>query len=92
METIKGTLLHLFEVEIKNGFRKRIFVIQENSNPNYPQEIKLEAHKDKCDVLNLFAVGMEVEVNYFLNGKSFVNQEGVKTWNNQLVLSTIKKI
>jgi hypothetical protein len=60
-----------------SGFSKREFVVT-TAHDKYPQDLKFEVVKDKCPMLDGFAVGQEVQVNFDIrgneyNGKYFVN-------------------
>jgi len=60
-----------------SGFMKREFVIT-TPDAKYPQDIKFEVVKDKCTVLDNFAVGQDVTVSFDIrgneyNGKYYVN-------------------
>jgi len=59
-----------------SGFTKREFVITVESK--FPQDIKFELVKDKCDWLDKFSVGQQVTVSFDIrgneyNGKYYVN-------------------
>ena len=59
-----------------SGFTKREFVI--TTDERFPQDIKLECLKEKCDLLNDYQVGDDVKVSFNLrgneyNGRYFVN-------------------
>lgn len=53
-----------------NDFKKRAFVLDVNDG-NYPQKIQLEFIQDKCDLLNNFKIGQEVEVEFNLQGREW---------------------
>jgi hypothetical protein len=60
-----------------SGFSKREFVVT-TANDKYPQDLKFEIVKDKCPLLDDFAPGQDVQVNFDIrgneyNGKYFVN-------------------
>ena len=59
-------------------FKKREWVGVDNSNPTYPTPIKFECIKDKCSLLDAFAVGEEVEVEYNITGNRWTNPKGVE--------------
>ncbi|MBA3900576.1 MAG: DUF3127 domain-containing protein [Bacteroidetes bacterium] len=64
-----------------SGFSKREFVI--TTTEQYPQDIKLEVIKDKCSILDKYAVGSDVNVSFNLrgnefNGKYYVNLQAWK--------------
>ena len=50
-----------------SGFTKREFVINDNAE-KYPQLLKLEAVKDKCNHLNSYSVGDPITVSVNLRG------------------------
>ncbi|WP_018970179.1 DUF3127 domain-containing protein [Rubritalea marina] len=60
-----------------SGFTKREFVIT-TSDSKYPQDIKFEVVKDRCEQLDQYALGQEVLVNFDVrgneyNGRHYVN-------------------
>jgi hypothetical protein len=60
-----------------SGFSKREFVVT-TSHDKYPQDLKFEVVKDKCQMLDAYEVGQEVQVSFDIrgneyNGKYFVN-------------------
>jgi len=59
-----------------SGFQKREFVV--TTEEQYPQDIKLELIKDKCNLIDAFQPGDDVVVQFNLrgneyNGRYFVN-------------------
>ncbi len=59
-----------------SGFTKREFVITVESK--FPQDIKFELVKEKCEWLDKFAIGQQVNVSFDIrgneyNGKYYVN-------------------
>ena len=77
--TLKGTIKHIGQTQSfgDKGFTKREFVVTDKDD-KYPQDIKFEAIKERCDQLNSISVGEEVEVSFNLrgneyNGKHYVN-------------------
>jgi single-strand DNA-binding protein len=55
--------------ESASGFRKREFVV--TTTEQYPQDIKLELTKDKCDQLDGFSIGENVTVSFNLRGNEY---------------------
>ncbi|MFZ5552316.1 MAG: DUF3127 domain-containing protein [Bacteroidota bacterium] len=71
MYTIKGTIkLIRATQQVSEKFRKREFVLTDNSS-QYPQHISIQATQDKCDLLNAFNEGDEVEVGFYLRGREW---------------------
>ena len=60
--------------EISDRFRKREFVVEENSG-QYPQVIPFEFTQDKCEVLDTYKVGDEVKVSFNLRGREWVSKQ-----------------
>lgn len=80
---IEGKILLIHDTQtFASGFQKREFVV-ETSEEKYPQQIKLEAVKDGCAVLDEYEIGDEVSVSFNLrgneyNGKHYVNLQAWK--------------
>jgi hypothetical protein len=53
-----------------SGFTKREFVIT-TGDSKYPQDIKFEIVKDKCALLDQFAVGQAVSVSFDVRGNEY---------------------
>ena len=82
---ITGKLFAIDEtVNITETFRKREFVIEYAENVEYPELIKFEAIQDKCELLNTFKVGDDMEVSFNLKGRKWTNQEGEDKYFNSL--------
>ena len=74
METI-GRIKKIFEEKsYGDNFKKREIVI--TTNETYPQHLIIEFHQDKCDLLNNFKVGDDVEIGLNLRGREWKNPEG----------------
>ena len=55
-----------------NGFTKREFVIKvtgPDQNPTYPNYLAFELIKDRCALIDQFAIGAEIKVHFNLNGR-----------------------
>ncbi|MTI29890.1 DUF3127 domain-containing protein [Cytophagales bacterium RKSG123] len=81
---MRAKILEISEtVQITDSFRKREFVVEFAENPQYPEYIKFEMIQDKCDLLNSFSVGQEVEVHFNLKGRKWTDPQGnVKYFNS----------
>ena len=60
-----------------SGFTKREFVVT-TAHDKYPQDIKFDMMKEKCQMLDSFDLGQDVQVSFDIrgneyNGKYFVN-------------------
>ena len=68
---LEGTIHKIFEVQtFASGFSKREFVV-EVPDGNYPQQIKLEAVKDKAALLDSVSEGDQVKVTFDLRGNEY---------------------
>ena len=66
------------------SFNKREVVITV-ADDKYPQDIAVELHQDKCDLINSYNVGDSVKVSVNLRGKEWINPQGVARYFNSLV-------
>ena len=82
---IKGTIKKIFEtIQISERFRKREFVVEYSKNPEYPQTIQFEITQDRCEILNAFKEGQQVEIFFDLKGREWTNPSGEKKYFNSL--------
>ncbi|MGB0992923.1 MAG: DUF3127 domain-containing protein [Akkermansiaceae bacterium] len=66
-----GKLKVIFETQsFPSGFTKREFVLT-TGDENYPQDIKFELIKDKCEWLDKFSQGQDVTVNFDIRGNEY---------------------
>ena len=82
---IKGKIKNISEtVQISERFRKREFVVEYASNPDYPQTLQFEMVQDRCELLDSFEVGQEVEIFFDLRGREWTNPQGQVKYFNTL--------
>ena len=82
---IKGTIKKIAEtVQISDRFRKREFVVEYSSNPDYPQSLQFEMVQDRCELLDSFQEGQQVEISFDLRGREWTNPQGVVKYFNTL--------
>jgi hypothetical protein len=73
----RGSFLLIHDIQsFASGFTKREFVI--STGERYPQQLKFELVKERCAMLDDFAVGDDVVVQFDIrgneyNGKHYVN-------------------
>ena len=68
---VKGTV-HLIEQTQEvgnNGFKKRLIVVK--TDGEYPQFIPVDFVKDKCAILDGYAVGQLVEISVNMRGNEY---------------------
>jgi len=68
--------------EVSASFKKRELVV--TTNEQYPQHILIEFGQDKCNILDNYKVGQEVEVSINLRGREWVNPQGETKYFNQI--------
>ncbi len=81
---IQAKILEIFEtVEVSERFRKREFVVEYGENPQYLEILKFEVTQEKCEMLDSFHVGEEVEIAFNLRGRKWISPQGdVKYFNS----------
>lgn len=80
MFNIKGTLKKIYPTQqVSDKFKKREFVLTEDSNPQYPQYISFQLVQDKCDLLDTFREGQSIEVSFSLRGREWNNPKTGET-------------
>jgi hypothetical protein len=60
--------------EVTTTYKKRELVV--TTNEQYPQHILIEFGQDKCNILDNYKVGQEVEVSINLRGREWTNPQG----------------
>ncbi len=78
-----------------SGFQKREIVV--TTDEKYPQDIKLEFTKDKCEILDNYRAGQAVEIAFNLrgneyNGKYYVNLQAWKIEETAINSETHKEL
>jgi len=74
---IEGELIEIYDTEqVSERFRKREFVVEYTTNPDYPQFIKFELVQDRCEGLDEFSTGQHVAVEFELKGRRWTDREG----------------
>ena len=82
---IKGKIKKISEtVEISDRFRKREFIIEYSNNPEYPQVIQFEMVQDRCEILDQFKEGQQVEIFFDLRGREWTSPQGEIRYFNKL--------
>ncbi len=76
--------------QISDRFRKREFVIELADNPRYPQYVQFQLTGDRCDQLERFSVGDEVEIEFTLRGREWTSPRGEVKYFNSLDVWTLE--
>ena len=76
---IKGTIRKIFDtVQVTDKFCKREFVLE--TGDKYLEFIKFQVVQDKCELLDKFREGDEINVFFNLKGKPYTNKDGVTSY------------
>lgn len=82
---IKAKIQTIFpSQQVTASFKKREFVVEYADNPQYPEFIKFECIQDKCDQLDSFSEGQDVNVSFNLKGRKWTDPQGVDKYFNSL--------
>ncbi|NDB35076.1 MAG: DUF3127 domain-containing protein [Flavobacteriia bacterium] len=63
-------------VNVSEKFSKREFVVTDNSNGNYPQDILFQSTQDKCALLDNFKINDSVDVSFNIRGREWKSPQG----------------
>jgi len=89
----RGRIHALFEAQqVTQRFRKREFVVELDDNPRYPQYVMFQLTGDRCEMLDEFAVGDPVRVEFSLRGREWKNPRGEVRYFNSLDVWTLEKL
>jgi hypothetical protein len=90
---IRGKVVEIFQLQqVRETFKKREFVIEYRENSQYAEFIKFEMIQEKCELLNDFSAGDDVEVQFNLKGRVWTNPQGEKVYFNSLQAWRIDKL
>lgn len=70
------------EQQVSGSFKKREIVV--TTDEQYPQDIQIEFTQDKCDLLNNYKKGDNVNVSINLRGREWVNPQGETRYFNSI--------
>ena len=76
MYTLKGSIKKIKETRnVSDTFKVREFVIEDNTG-QYPQIIAFQSAQDRCEMLDNFEIGQDVEVFFNLRGREWTSPTG----------------
>lgn len=82
---IIGIIHKIMETQqVSATFQKRVFIIKQDNGKGYPELISLEFVQDKVDHIKGYQVGQEVEVEFNLKGREWINPQGEAKYFNTL--------
>ena len=82
---IQGKIHAAFDAEqVTQRFRKREFVLELEGESRYPQYVMFQFTGDRCEMLDGFAKGEEVKVEFSLRGREWTSPKGDVRYFNSL--------
>ena len=89
---ISAKIIEIFETaKVTDSFKKREFVVEYSENPQYPEFIKFEFIQEKCELLDNYSIGEEVEITFNLKGRKWTDPQGTVKYFNTLQAWRIDK-
>ena len=90
---ISGKLHATFEAQqVTQRFRKREFVVELGDNPDYPQFVMFQLTGDRCEHIDGFKIGDEVNIEFNLRGREWNSPQGETKYFNSLDVWKIEKL
>lgn len=80
---VQGKIKVIGKVETYGNFTKRNYVV--TTDEKYPQDISIELHQDKTNLIDKFKVGDNIKTSINLRGKEWVNPQGEAKYFNSIV-------
>jgi len=77
--------------QITERFRKREFVLETADNPSYPQFVQFQLTGNRCEALDGFSVGDEIQVEFSLRGREWKSPRGEVKYFNSLDVWDIQR-
>ncbi|RLD24051.1 MAG: hypothetical protein DRI71_03665 [Bacteroidetes bacterium] len=89
---ITAKIIEIFDTaKVTDSFKKREFVVEYSENPQYPEYIKFEFIQDKCELLDNYSTGEEVDIAFNLKGRKWTDPQGTVKYFNTLQAWRIDK-
>lgn len=80
---VKGKIKDIMPMKnVSANFQTREFVV--TTDEQYPQDILIQMTNDKCDLLDTYQIGTEVDVEINLRGREWINPQGEKKYFNTI--------
>ena len=78
--------------QVTERFRKREFVLELADNPRFPQFVLFQLTGDRCENIDGFKVGDDVQVEFSLRGREWKSPKGDVKYFNSLDVWTIGRL
>ena len=89
---ISAKITEIFETtKVTETFKKREFVVEYSENPQYPEFIKFELIQEKCDLLDNYSIGEDIDISFNLKGRKWTDPQGTVKYFNTLQAWRIDK-
>ena len=89
---ISAKITEIFETtKVTETFKKREFVVEYSENPQYPEFIKFELIQEKCDLLDKYSIGEDIDISFNLKGRKWTDPHGTVKYFNTLQAWRIDK-
>ena len=89
---LQGKLIVINDIQqITDSFQKREFVV-ETQDGNYTQEILLESHNDRVDLVENYEIGESLKFSINLRGKRYEKIGEPTKWFNSIVCWKIERV
>lgn len=75
---------------VSDKFSKRTFVVE--TDDKFPQQIEFQLTQDKCDYLDVYKVGEQVNVSINIRGRAWTNPQGETKYFNTLEAWKLEKV
>jgi hypothetical protein len=89
---VSGKIHEIYEAkQITERFRKREFVVEMSDNPRYPQYVLFQLTGDRCEQLDGFSIGDDVNIEFSLRGREWKSPKGEVKYFNSLDVWELKR-
>lgn len=90
---VQGKIHAAFDAEqVTQRFRKREFVLELEGESRYPQYVMFQFTGDRCEMLDGYAKGDEVKVEFSLRGREWTSPKGEVRYFNSLETWSIDRV
>lgn len=93
---IEGKIVEIFDTQqVSDSFKKRSFVVEYVENPQntqYTESLMFELIQERCNLVDDFSKGQEVEVSFNLKGRKWTTRENETRYFNSLQAWKIEEL
>lgn len=84
--SLRGIIHEIGEIQqVTESFKKRDLIVIVSENPQFPEYVSLQTTQERVHIFDNLRIGQQVEVDWNLRGRPWVNKEGITTYFNSLV-------